>query len=651
MSRTYYSTEIQNFLSHKPEAVLGQLAIHHQFALKESQKNAWLSQIDILQLNLRAYTDGYIFFEYSIPRMGKRVDNILVIRGVIFVIEFKVGGTTYDSHALDQVVDYALDLKNFHLQSHHRSIVPILVATEADESLTPVEAYEDLVYKPLRANKHYLGDIINSVLCSITATSIDPVEWENSPYKPTPTIIEAAQALYRGHDVTEISRSDSGAINLTETTNAIIQIIDESKRRGQKSICFVSGVPGSGKTLAGLYIANARLGFGEDEHAVLLSGNGPLVDVLREALARNDAELSGIKKGVALSKVRAFVQNIHHFRDDALNSENAPIEKVVIFDEAQRAWTLKQTASFMQRKRGVIGFDMSEPAFLIGVMDRHSDWAVIVCLIAGGQEINTGEAGLPEWFAAVKAYYPHWAVYTSDKLSDFEYTRGNDLAALVDSRQLTINPALHLAVSIRSYRSENVSALVKALLDDNIEAAKDLWTAVAGRFPIALTRDIDRAKRWLKTRARGTERYGLLASSAGGRLKPFGIDAHAEIDVVNWLLNDKDDVRSSYYLEDVATEFSIQGLELDWACVAWDADLRHMALGWEYKSFRGAEWNNVNDSIRILYLKNAYRVLLTRARQGMVIFVPHGSPEDHTRKPEFYDGTFEYLKQIGIECI
>lgn len=656
MNRAYYSNSFYNFLNDDEFKILGELARSHQFSLEDLQKNAWIAQVKILKQNLRYLEDiqGHVFFEYAIPRMGKRVDAILLFNGIVFVLEFKVGENSFNKHSIDQVLDYSLDLKNFHEQSHDRPIVPVLVATKAKSngefSFVP---YDDNVYPPIKSNGNNIGEIATYFAREISVDSIDAMTWQMSLYKPTPTIIEAAQALYRGHDVKEISRSDAGTINLSRTSDAISEIIENAKSEHQKVICFVTGVPGAGKTLAGLNIANERLKVDEQEHSVFLSGNGPLVKVLREALARDEvdtAKLSGsrLTKKVAISKASTFIQNIHHFRDDALTVERAPIEKVVVFDEAQRAWTLKQTASFMQRKKGVPNFTMSEPEFLISVMDRHNDWAVIICLIGGGQEINTGEAGLPEWFNAIREHYPNWLVYASNKLTDYEYLRGKTLSELIDPRQFFSENNLHLSVSVRSYRSEKVSLLIKSILDENVSGAMELYSEIKSKYPIVITRDIEKAKKWLRDMARGTERYGLLASSGGYRLKPFGINIKADIDVVNWFLNDKNDVRSSYYLEDVATEFDIQGLELDWTCVAWDSDLRYTKSGWKYKNFKGTSWKNVNDSTRKLYLKNAYRVLLTRARQGFIIFIPRGNVQDETGKPGFYDGTYDYLKRIGL---
>jgi len=657
MNRAYYSASAGKFLKDDSDLILGELARHHQFALEDLQRNAWITQIEILKKELKKIPNSHIAFEYAIPRMGKRVDVVILYKGKVFVLEFKVGAREYSNSAVEQALDYSIDLKNFHEQSHYVEIVPLVVSTEAPVSELNVEKYPDDVYYPVKANKGNIASTIEKVsMESKCSEFLNPELWLNSIYKPTPTIIEAAQALYKGHSVKEISRSDSGAINLGATSDTISEIIDLSKVNHRKSICFITGVPGAGKTLAGLNIANERHNIDEGEHAVFLSGNGPLVDVLQEALARNEvSEKKGtdqqLTKNQALTKTKAFIQNIHHFRDDALQTDLPPVERVAVFDEAQRAWTLKQTSSFMARKKGIEDFSMSEPEFLISVLDRHKDWAIIICLIGGGQEINTGEAGLLEWFSAIEKDYPHWDVYVSNKLTDKEYTNGGNIYSSLTERQLTVKDELHLSVSVRSYRSEKLASFVKAILDSNDSEAIFLFSQLKNDYPIVVTRSLDDAKKWLKSKARGGEGLGLTASSGALRLKPYGIHIKSSIEPKTWFLNSSNDVRSSGFLEDVATEFDIQGLELDWACLAWDANLRKNGDGWEYKNFRGTEWQNINDETRRRYLLNSYRVLLTRARQGMVIFIPEGSEDDRTRLPEFYDPIFQYFLKCGIPCI
>ena len=657
MKRSYYSNSISAFLQEDETKILGELSLRHSFALEDLQKNAWIKQIRILKNSLRFINRGHIYFEFLIPRMGKRVDNVLIIDDLIFVLEFKVGDTKYQKQSIDQVIDYCLDLKNFHEGSHSAKLVPILISTNADKVENIIEEKDNL-FEPVKTNQDNLTQIIEEILLLSSDDEINPIDWENSIYKPTPTIIEAAQALYKGHNVAEISRHDAGAINLSKTAAAISQIIENSKSRNKKSICFVTGVPGAGKTLAGLNIANERTKTDTDEHAVFLSGNGPLVEVLREALIR-DAVETAKEKGEKTTKKNEkengravkFIQPIHHFRDDNLISDKPPIDKVVIFDEAQRAWTREMASSFMKRKRANNSFTMSEPEFLISVMDRHEDWSVIVCLIGGGQEINTGEAGLSEWIEALKNHFPDWNVFYSNQIVfDTNYLSDDNLQSWLLTNAEAEND-LHLSVSVRSFRSEKVSALMQKILSNEIEEARTLLNEIENDYPIVLTRNLNTAKKWLKENARGTERFGIVASSGGRRLRPHGIDVKNEISASNWFLNDSNDVRSSYFLEDVATEFDIQGLEIDWVCLAWDINLFYKNKQWNYQNFSGTKWQNTHEPNAQKYLLNTYRVLLTRARQGLVIFLPFGDENDLTRKPIYYDETFDYLKLIGIEIL
>jgi len=601
---------------------------------------------------------GSIFFEYSIPRMGRRIDVVLLIGSTIFVLEFKVGEKEFTSNAIDQTWDYALDLKNFHETSHDQYIAPILIATKStiDTAFVAATPQNDKLLLPIKCDVDSLQSVIEGVLNFADGEPINSSVWQTGRYCPTPTIIEAAMALYNGHSVHDISRSDASAINLSKTSDAISSIIKRSKERSCKSICFVTGVPGAGKTLVGLNIATTHIDKNSELYSVFLSGNGPLVAILREALARDKVARGKergdkIKKGEALSEVKAFIQNVHHFRDECLSDlERPPIEHVALFDEAQRAWDLKQTVSFMHRKKNNFTFNQSEPVFLISCLDRHPDWAVIVCLVGGGQEINIGEAGIGEWVESLIHSFPDWHIYLSSRLIDSEYGAGEVLKKLSSRPNVVHNDDLHLGVSMRSFRAEDVSLFVKQLLDLDIEQARNTFARL-GKYPIVITRSVEDAKRWLKSKARGSERYGIVVSSQAERLKPHAIDVKSPMDPIHWFLSGKDDVRSSYYLEDVATEFHVQGLELDWVCVTWDADFRYSKNGWEHWSFRGNRWNRIRKDERQVYLKNAYRVLLTRARQGMVIVIPAGNSEDPTRDPKFYDSTFEYLKTIGLPDI
>ncbi|MBA2703539.1 MAG: DUF2075 domain-containing protein [Blastocatellia bacterium] len=658
MKRDYYSDSIAKFRDTSPNEILGTLVKSSGgFAVEPTQRDAWLEEIRILSSVLSG-VEGSIYFEYAIPRMGKRIDVVLLIGSVIFVLEFKVGEREFTSYACNQAWDYALDLKNFHETSRQLFIAPVVIATNA-RSAAPIvstTAHNDKVLSPLRCNAEQIKLVLESVLEFTDGASIDPIQWETGRYSPTPTIIEAAIALYNNHSVTDISRSDAAAINLTVTSETLLEIIQSARANSFKAICFVTGVPGAGKTLVGLNIATQRRDETSDLYSVFLSGNGPLVAILHEALARdrvrhNKEQGGKLRKTEAMSEVKAFIQNIHHFRDECLIDPEPPIEHVALFDEAQRAWNLQQTSNFMARKKNTPNFSQSEPEFLISCLNRHRDWAVIVCLVGGGQEINTGEAGITEWMDSLNRSFQDWHIYISSRLIDSEYAAGHVLQELETRPNVITKDELHLGVSMRSFRAEHVSLLVKQLLDLDKEAARETLARVSQKYPIAITRDLTLAKQWLKGKARGSERYGIVASSQAERLKPHAIDVKCSMDPIHWFLDGPEDVRSSYYLEDVATEFAIQGLELDWSCVTWDADFRYTKTGWEHRSFRGDRWNNINKLERKTYLKNAYRVLLTRARQGMVIVVPPGDAEDPTRKPEFYDPTYEYLHEIGFRTI
>ena len=658
MLNYYFSDSIDQFQVKSTEEIIGSISLSNQFDSSQNQNKSWEQQIPLLKKSLMGFV-GTLFLEFSIPRMGKRVDCLVIIENVVFVIEFKIGEKEYLSANVDQVWDYALDLKNFHQPSHLALLVPILVASEAKNSFIQFleTSHNDGLLLPIKSNKNELRGIIDqSLIFSLDRNCVNEEQYARGSYSPTPTIIEAAVSLYEHHTVENIIRNDADAINLSLTTSSISHIIDDAKTNSKKVICFVTGVPGAGKTLVGLEVATKHLDKEKGNTSVFLSGNGPLVAVLQEALTRDkvfrEKELGNkMTKGSAREGVKAFIQIIHHYRDAYLVDPNPPYDHVAIFDEAQRAWNKVQTIDFMKRKKGLSDFQYSEPEYLISCLDRHKNWAVVVCLVGGGQEINTGEAGISEWLNAIYDSFPEWEVCISPNLTDSEYNAVDTIKKLEAKCITNFDKDLHLAVSMRSFRAESVSLFVKQLLDIDIEEAQKTLSIISENYPIVLTRDLTKAKAWLKEKARGSERYGIVVSSQAQRLKPLAIDVKSPIDPIHWFLDGKEDVRSSYYLEDVATEFHVQGLELDWACVTWDGDLRFSDEGWKSYSFVGSKWNHIHKEERKKYLLNAYRVLLTRARQGMVIVVPLGNPEDHTRKAEYYNTTFEYLKELGIKVL
>ena len=714
MARCLYNASFINFLNQDRLSILGKLHCNYHGNIITTTDESWLAEIDILKQVLVPWKneDAQVIFEYEIPRLGKRIDVVLILRGLIFCIEFKVGKEDDFQADIEQVMDYALDLKNFHLFSHDRTIVPLLVPTKHKSYTTVFQpsVYDDNIYNPIISGQNHLRDIISLVLdhASPKPNSQNLKDWVISPYSPTPTIIEAARTLYENHSVEDITRHESDKVSTDKTISTLLQIIDESKRLNKKSICFVTGVPGAGKTLVGLDVAIKQTykdgEFDKENGAVYLSGNGPLVAVLVEALARDNlkkCKAKGEKKNKSDSEreVREFIQIIHRYRDNMLAKIKNPVENgiveidpekaikqeqtgygevehVAIFDEAQRSWTHKRIANYLKRggtygnKLKVPNFPMSEAEFLIWSLDQREDWAVIICLVGGGQEINDGEAGIVEWIKAINSQFKHWHVYLSNELTDHEYAEGHLYELLRETPKVTYNDNLHLAVSLRSFRAETFSSFVNSLLSFSPEASS-LYNDVKNKnYPVVLTRSIETARKWLRSKARGSQQTGVLVSKTASRYQPLALHVlNSDDNAVHWFLEDKTDVRSSNYLEDAVTEIQVQGLELDFACVVWDADVRCENNQWTYHKLSikstwspnpdwkpNTKWIPENNKEKQKYMLNAYRVLLTRARQGLVICVPYGNsnitpegfPEDATRAPKFYDGVYNYLKSIGI---
>ena len=708
--RCLFESDIDSFLQKEKESVFGTLCERYHGDALTTTREAWTREIEILQVALLPWkgSDARIVFEYDIPRLGKRVDVVLLLCGVIFCLEFKVGESKIQESDVDQVLDYALDLKNFHKYSEDRLIVPILIATKYKKHSTLIQesVYDDRVVNPLVTGEQGITDVIKDVLRVFPDEGTVNKDWIISPYAPTPTIIEAARTLYESHSVEDITRHEADKVTTDKTISDILDVIRKSKENGEKSICFVTGVPGAGKTLVGLEVAVKQTYQDsdipvEDEGAVYLSGNGPLVAVLNEALARDNYEkskLRGERKKLTDSRreVGKFIQIIHRYRDNMLakiknpvengvleidpekavklqNAGYGEVEHVAIFDEAQRSWTHKRLADYLKRggtygnKLKVPNFPMSEAAFLIWSLDQREDWATIVCLVGGGQEINTGEAGITEWIKALNDTFTDWKVYISPKLIEPEYAEGKVSELLEGNKNVTYSENLHLGVSLRSYRAEKLSAFVHSLLAINDNAAS-IYAQIKNKYPIILTRDMEKARRWLHEKVRGTEKTGVLITKESARYKPLGIHVLPSDDenAVHWFLDDKADTRSSNYLEDAATEIQVQGLELDYTCLLWDADMRFEKGQWHYYSWsrQRSEWvkidaNSESKRDKIQYMLNAYRVLLTRARAGMIICVPEGNAhktvsgfwEDRSRLPEYYDGTYKYLKSMGLEEI
>ena len=707
--RCLFISEFDEFRSLESSFILGKLVSSYHGSALTTTLEAWENEINILKnVLVKLEGNGQIIFEYDIPRLGKRIDCVLLYHGIIFVLEFKIGEKQILENDIDQVFDYALDLKNFHKLSENKLIVPILIATKYERKSTEImmSVYDDKVINPLVTGEKGILDLINQVINKFPSEEEIDKNWIISPYAPTPTIIEAAKRLYENHSVTDITRHEADNVSTDQTINYILDVINKTKTNKEKSILFVTGVPGAGKTLVGLDVAvkqtykdgNKAL---KDEGAVYLSGNGPLVAVLNEALAQDNyqkckANNENKKLTDSRREVSKFIQVIHRYRDNMLAKIKNPVENgvleidplkaikldesgysevehVAIFDEAQRSWTHDRLANYLKRggtygnKLKVPNFPLSEAAFLIWSLDQREDWATIVCLVGGGQEINTGEAGISEWIKALNTNFKHWKVYISPRLTEPEYAEGKVDELLKDNKNVTYSPSLHLNVSLRSFRAEKLSSFVHALLSLEVNKASELYKEIKDKYPIVLTRSMDKAKTWLHNKVRGNERTGVLITKESARYKPLGIHILPSNDenTVHWFLEDKIDTRSSNYLEDAATEIQVQGLELDYTCLLWDADMRYEKGKWHFYKYDGkTKWveqlpTSENKEELIKYMLNAYRVLLTRARMGMVICVPNGNAnknvngfyEDGTRLPSYYDGTYEYLKSLGIEEI
>ena len=707
MQNYQYASTISGFFNKSESEIVHILTENNEFSsTRRTTMDSWHEEVRSIQKALADYKeeDGFIAFEYTIPRVGGRIDCVIGLRGILFVLEFKTGEEQNADTDKEQLEQYVIDLKNFHFESYDIPIAPIWVVPKAELELCRI-------YKP-SSNKQLfsmatvcdktIADCFKRILTKDLGR-LEPINmnnWLNSPYCPTTSIIDAARKLYAHNRVEEINRSDAKGEDLIRTTNILLELINRAKTYNEKYLCLVTGVPGAGKTLIGLSVATIRqeeeeIESGKENRSVYLSGNRPLVMVLQEALARDayaremeiitlqlgrtpkksELKSNGITKPEIKSKIKQFIQPIPSWRKEYLKGISVsgtggdailikddnyaykgngefyiPYDHVSIYDEAQRAWEAKENASYVRKKEAHLkNFpEWSEPRFLISCMDRHEDWAVYICLIGNGQDINHGEAGTAEWLRSIK-HFSHWKTYApADIMKDPE------VAKELPGVNIEYLAGLHLSTDLRSIRAENLAQFVDDLLNFRKEHAASLLQEL-NRYPIRITRDINTAKAWIKQHARDDERYGALASSKGQRLKPDALTLlppnSSESEVTHWFLGDNKDVNSSYYMEEVATEFQVQGLEVDWALVAWDADMRYdkATSSWKQYSFRGSKWMNINDPKIRKYQINAYRVILTRARRGMVIYVPKGSPEDHTRNPKFYDGTYQYFKQLGIQ--
>lgn len=650
--KAYYCNSIPGFIKDNSTSIIGQL-IRHSFEINKAQSDAWENQINELQKRLEACgMEGDIIFEYDIVRLGKRIDVIMLIRHMVFSLEFKNGKNIFTAQDAQQAEDYAIDIKNFHKESEDLYVCPILIATDAPKykKEQSLDAYPD---KQVHLQRENIETVIPKVIQLTDLygdnTQIDFDQWFNSPYRPTPTIIAAAVEAYVTHDISEIANSEAGQDDIDVCEDKINEIISYAMSNNKKCVCFVTGVPGAGKTLVGLDTVAKNLKRGKSSLSVYLSGNGPLVDVLREALKRSEKSKKQYTRETSAA-IDALIQSSYAFkRDNAAHNQPTP-ENIMIFDEAQRVWDQSKMSS--KHKNDPL-MSVSEPHLLYSIMDRHQDWAVMICLVGLGQDIYDGEVGINEWFRCGVQDFPQWEMYYSPAIFNQIEDLNIDKEMIKSCRRCHPINELHLKTSIRSFRADKQCQFVDNLLNNDPESTKKIYSMISSKYPILVTRDYQKAKQWVRSQVRGSQRCGVLACSSAQRLKPEGIYITSDIDVKNWFLAPSDDLRSSNMLEIVASEFKIQGLEIDWALVCWDADLRRNAKGdgWDHYNFRGSKWNKRHKEEQKRYLVNAYRVLLTRARQGMIIFVPKGvDPEiDPTRDKAYYDGIYNYLLQCGIQ--
>ena len=658
---------VEEFLTYNEEQVLARLEI--AYALRgytsqyADQTLPWKRDIQSLRRSLEqclirspsAKLWG-LLLEFSIPRKELRIDVVLLVGEVIVLLEAKSG--TVASHAKRQIEEYALLLHYFHRASTGHRIIPIVVSAEAlDVDLTALGQRE--LFPQIAS--YWIAPVVLStwqqlanLLLAIEQPRADQIPsepWCNSPYFPVPSIIEAALALRSGLSIREIAHSEASEHEIETVRRALQGYVDQARIEQHHAICFLTaGVPGSGKTLVGLSLAHSHENKADAIH--FMSGNGPLVQVL-QYLFTKESMRTGAKAAQARAEAKTLIENVHVFaRYHTDDNTGPPSNHAIIFDEAQRAWNRAQN-----KKK--FGRDYSEPEMLLRIMERQPDWAVVVALVGGGQEINDGEAGLEEWGQALSDSDKDWVIYASPEvLEGGPSTAGHRLfRGSTKAREVRTSTTLHLRTSNRSLRAEQLATWVNRVLDGDSQGAASL--GITARFPILLSRDLNQTRLMLRQQGIGENRYGLAGSSGAARLRAEGLEPsssfHADYQWEHWYLAPETDVRSSYRCEVFATEFEIQGLELDWIGLCWGGDfIWSEPQGWQRRALRPArqsKWSLIKSDEKRIYRKNAYRVLLTRARQGMIIFVPKGNAEDPTNQPEEFEATAQYLARCGATSL
>ena len=663
---SFFRASVGEFLAQSDEKILSCLAVSYANRGYTSQYTdqtlTWERDIGLLRktleecvLRVASARNWGVLLEFSIPRKEMRIDVVLLIGNEILLLEAKSGDAF--QQAKRQIEEYALLLHYFHQASADRRIVPVIVSPEADspnlDELNQYELFPQLAIYWI--NKVILTpwDELSEVLCAVEKhqdIQISVASWDESPYFPVPSIIDAALALKSGLSIREIAHSEASEYEIESVRQTIQGYVESAHSESQHAICFLTGVPGSGKTLVGLSLAHSDENKSSAIH--FMSGNGPLVKVLQHLFTKESMR-GGANAVQARTEARTLIENVHVFaRYHTDDNQGNPSNHAIIFDEAQRAWNRSQHLKKFKR-------DYSEPEMLLKIMERHEDWAIVIALVGGGQEINDGEAGLEEWGRALSNATKKWVIYASPEvLEGGPSTAGRRLFDDCTKRMdVQTNSVLHLRTSNRSLRAESLATWVNHVIDGNAEEAESL--RIATRFPIFLSRNLTAVRRKLREQGIGANRYGLVGSSAAARLRAEGLEPnstfHADYPWEHWYLAEESDLRSSYRCEVFATEFEIQGLELDWIGVCWGGDfIWNDSYGWQLRALRPGpnnKWNAIKNSDKRLYRKNAYRVLLTRARQGMIIFVPKGNGEDPTNSPDEFNATAQFLLRCGVTAL
>ncbi|XXF77006.1 DUF2075 domain-containing protein [Myxococcaceae bacterium GXIMD 01537] len=635
--------------------MLGRLAAAQQtrgYSGSTQQDFAWQQALPALSAAIvEANGQGWtLALEYELLRLEKRVDAVVLTDHVILVLEFKTGAKSRATMA--EAEDYALDLHDFHAGSRNHPILPVLIA--GDGGFVPPAQSQPLwngVLPAVACGHRGLGALLRWVQSFAPATpaSLDGAAWLEAPYRPVPTIVEAATMLYARNGVAEIATARADTTNLTRTAHAIARNVAAARDAGDKRVVFVTGIPGAGKTLCGL---NAVFASAAGADSAFLTGNVPLVTVLRAALVADAVARDECSRAEAKQRVKGKLQNVHRFLEDNATDlqRRAPSDRLIVFDEAQRAWDQDKARIGTRNKPSRL--TMSEPAHTLEIMGRHAGWAVVVALIGNGQEINTGEAGLAEWGRVIAASGGTWRAIAAPRAVQTH----DPVQRLAEGwpHWLDRDKDLDLTVPVRSVRDAAGAAWVDALLRGAVTEAREIANS-SGALPFLLVRDLEEVRATLRRLARGQRRAGLVASAGAKRLRAVGLGVQAE-DVADWFLRRWPDVRASDALESFATEYDCQGLELDLVGLAWGGDLVWHEGSWLPRRFAGTRWQMVRNAEERRHIINTYRVLLTRARYETVIWVPRGSPRhepwhDATRDAAELDAVAELLLACGVRSL